>query len=414
MNLFVIVFILLNSILLLFLKKKWAPLPLLCGTCYMPLTQAIEVGPFHFTIIRILIAVGVVRIFKQKEYLKIKKNSIDWALIVWSLWALFSSLFHNDTSSALVFRLGIVYNTLGIYFLLRIFCSSFEDLISLFHIIAIILTPLALLMLYEKLYAYNLFSVLGAKEFPAIREGHVRAQGPFGHSILAGTVGAVCLPMMIGFWSQNKKIAFVGILSCLIIIYASTSSGPILSGLAGICGIFFWAYRKRVKIFKWMILFIYVALDVFMKAPAYFILGKIDITGGSTGWYRARLIQSAFEHLSEWWLGGTDYTRHWMQTAVAWSQNHTDITNQYLEYGVIGGIPLMIIFIIIIYKEFSYIGNIYEKISENEKDLKFITWTMGASLFAHAVTCISVSYFDQSFIFLYMTISIIASMASFD
>jgi len=31
---------------------------------------------------------------------------------------------------------------------------------------------------------------------------------------------------------------------------------------------------------------------------------KIDLTGSSTGWHRAELIDSALRHFNEWWLVG--------------------------------------------------------------------------------------------------------------
>jgi hypothetical protein len=156
----------------------------------------------------------------------------------------------------------------------------------------------------------------------------------------------------------------------------------------------------------------YIALDVVMKDPAYFLIARIDLAGGSTGWYRARLIESAFEHLNEWWLAGTDYTRHWMHVAVTWSPNHTDITNHYLQMGVTGGLPLILLFIAILVKGFSFVGQTLRKPGDLPQENLFIIWAFGASLFAHASTFISVSYFDQSFVFLYLTLAAIGSVQS--
>ena len=72
-------------------------------------------------------------------------------------------------------------------FLLRIFCHSIDDVVRLCRITAVLLVPLAIEMVYEILFSSNLFSVLGGvSEIPAVREGHVRAQGPFAHAILPG------------------------------------------------------------------------------------------------------------------------------------------------------------------------------------------------------------------------------------
>ena len=142
-----------------------------------------------------------------------------------------------------------------------------------------------------------------------------------------------------------------------------------------------------------------MVLDFVMQAPAYYLIGRIDLTGSSTGWHRARLIESAFRHLNEWWLGGTDHTRHWMATGVVWSADHTDITNHYLHMGVIGGLPLMILFILVIAQAFRLIGKELRANSAAPGSSQFFLWTVGATLFTHAVTFISVSYFDQSLVF---------------
>lgn len=375
----------------------------------MTLAQGIDLGPFSFTVLRILIAVAFLRVFLRKERLTGGMNSLDWFMVVWAGWAVANSVFHKEPSAAIIFRLGQVYNICGVYFIFRCFCRSLDDVIRLFIITAIVLVPVALEMGFEKVVGRNLFSALGGvSEFPAIREGKLRAQGPFAHAILAGTVGAVCLPLMIGLRKIKRREASAGIGACIIMVFASASSGPILSALAGIGALFMWHYRAHMRIVRWLAVFGYIGLDMIMKAPAYYIIWRINPLGG-TGYHRAALIESAFNHINEWWLWGTDYTRHWMPTGVTWSPDHVDITNYYLHFGVMGGLPLMLLFIGIIAKGFSFVGQMLRKTSDLPFRFRFMLWALGASLFTHAVTGISVSYFDQSFIFLYMTLAAIGS-----
>lgn len=410
MNGIAITFVVANAIALMFLPRRLAPLPLLVGTCYMTLGQGFEAGPFSFTVIRMLVAAGFLRVLLRGERLQERINGMDWLMLLWAFWALCSSLFHQDVPAALVNRLGLVYNACGIYFLLRIFCQSLDDVAGLCRVTAILLVPLAVEMVYESLTAHNLFSLLGrVPETPVLREGRVRAQGPFAHSILAGTIGAVCLPFVIALWRTRRKEALAGISACLIMIVTSTSSGPILSAVAAVGALFMWRYRRRMRFVLWMSVIGYLCLDAVMKVPAYFLIARIDLAGGSKGWHRTRLIQSAFEHLSEWWAGGTDYTRHWMPTGVSWSPDHTDITNHYLHMGVIGGLPLMLLFIGLLVKGFASVGRIVRQRNDLEPASLFMIWALGSSLFAHAATFLSVAYFDQSFVFLYLTLAIIGS-----
>ena len=69
----------------------------------------------------------------------------------------------------------------------------------------------------------------------------------------------------------------------------------------------------------------------------------------------------------------------------------------------------MLLFIAILVKGFSFVGQVLHKHDGFCQEFDFKVWALGASLFAHAVTLISVSYFDQSFVFLYMILAVIGS-----
>ena len=235
----------------------------------MTLGQGIELGPLHFTVIRMLLAVGFVRVVIRGERLVGRMNGLDMLMVVWAAWALTSSLFYNDIAGALVNRLGLVYNSCGIYFLLRIFCRSLDDVVGLCRVTVILLVPVAVEMLYENLTLHNLFSTLGGvTENPAIREGRVRAQGPFAHAILAGTIGAVCLPLAIALWRQHRKEAVIGIGACSVMIFVAASSGPVVSAIAGIGALVMWRYRLHMRFVRWLVVLGYIGLDIWLcKRP---------------------------------------------------------------------------------------------------------------------------------------------------
>ena len=185
-----------------------------------------------------------------------------------------------------------------------------------------------------------------------------------------------------------------------------------MSVLAGAVALWMWRYRERMALVRKLAILSYILLEIFMKAPAYFVLARMDIIGGSTGWHRAALIETAIEHFNEWWLGGTNFTRHWLPTGVSWSPNHTDITNHYLHLGVIGGLPLIIIFFVVLVKGFSFIGQILRDRTDLPPESQFMVWALGSALFVHATTFISVAYFDQSFVLIYLTLGAIGSLYS--
>lgn len=379
----------------------------------MSMGVGIELGPFHLMSIRLLVVVGILRVIIRGERLSGGMNILDRLMIVWAAWALMSSVFHDNSPGVLVNRLGLVFNACGIYFLLRVFCQSRRDVITLCRLTAIILVPLAIELLLEMVTAYNPFSVFGAvSEAPEIRQGRVRAQGPFAHSILTGTVGAVCLPLMVCLWHHHRKTAVAGMVACIAIVVLSASSGPIMTAAAAIGALLMWRWRDQMRLFRWLAALGYVGLDAVMNAPAYYIIARIDLTGSSTSWHRAALIEAAITHLSEWWFAGTDVTRHWMPYGVVWNENHIDITNYYLRMGVDGGLPLMLLFIAQLAIGFHLVGRALKELPEVSFRSRFMFWALGASLFAHSAACISVSYFDQSVVFIYLTLAAIGSASS--
>jgi hypothetical protein len=138
-----------------------------------------------------------------------------------------------------------------------------------------------------------------------------------------------------------------------------------------------------------------------MKDPVYYLIARLDVSSGSTGWYRAFFIHSAIEHLSEWWLVGTDFTRGWLPRYLGGSDTSADITNHYIQMGVWGGLPLMFLFVGILLAAFSAIGKLLVRRRNDPFREQFLIWTLGSVLFGHAVTFLSVSYFDPPIVFLF-------------
>lgn len=404
LDLIVVIFVALNSLALLFLPRRWAPLPLIVGACYMTRGQALELGVASLTVVRILVAVGFVRVLMRREWILGGFNALDWLIIVWGVWMVASVLFHAVPDSPLVLRVRDLYEAWGLYLLFRVFCRSREDILQLSLILALALVPIALAMIAEKITGMNSFGRFGGvPEWSTVRNGVVRAQGPFAHSILAGSIGGVCLPLVIALWRDRRALSALGVAACLGMVWASGSSGPILTVAAGL-GIFaLWPLRARMRLIRWSAAGLYLGLEFVMNRPAYFIISDVDLMGGSTSWYRAELIRSTFAHLDEWWLVGTDYTRHWMPSGVPASPTQTDITNHFIAMGVIGGLLLMALFIAIFVFAFRQVGRGVRDAEASGQ--AFTCWSVGAALFAHAVTCLSVSYYDHSVMFLYITLA---------
>src|SRR6202044_2560632 len=84
----------------------------------------------------------------------------------------------------------------------------------------------------------------------AARDDRFCAQGPFGHSILAGTFGAIVMPLFVALWWKGRKyrkLAVVGVVSATVIVLSSNSSTPVLGYAAGMVALCMWPIRQRMQ-----------------------------------------------------------------------------------------------------------------------------------------------------------------------
>jgi hypothetical protein len=414
MNPLALIFFLICAGALFAVPRGWAVVPLLIGCTYMTLGQGIEIGPISLPVYRMMLLVGLLRVIAKGEGIAGGMNIVDKMMICWGIWMMFASFFHDPDRAGPVTTAGEVFNLTLIYFLVRIWCSDLEEVSRVIVVVAILLVPIAIEMAFEKATGKNLFSIFGGvPENVVIREGKLRAQGPFRHPILAGTVGATCIPLFIGILRRYKTAAMIGIGAGMVMVFASASSGPVMSFVFACGALICWRCKSWTPKFRLAAVMIYLLLLVVMAKPPYYLIARIDISGGSTGWHRAFLIENTFKHFSEWWLFGTDVTRHWMPLqGIAHDPNHTDITNYYIGFGVAGGLTSMLLVIGMMMVCFRWVGQLVNIFEARGSTNDFLIWCFGASLFSHAATSISVAYFDQSMLFFWLTVAVISSVHS--
>lgn len=405
-----LVFTLLMGFLLLVLPRKYALLPVIALVCYMTMGMRIMVGGLNFPMIRVLLLFGWTRVILRQEYRSIKLNPIDAAVLWWTLASIVTYTLLWRTSGAFVNRLGQAYNAAGFYFLFRSLLRSMDDINRVVKFIAILLVPLAGLIVVEKFTGQNFFAVFGGvPPVTFIRDGVVRCQGPFAHPILAGTFGATLLPLFIGLWGQGRKSKFIllmAIISSATITISSGSSGPALAYLAGILGLGMWYLRKHLRAVRWGLLLTIIALHLVMKAPVWFLMARVDIFSGSTGYHRAYLLDRCIANFSDWWLVGTKSTANW----AGEDAGLFDVTSQYISEAASGGLLTVVLFIMIIVRCFSGIGRaVRASEGSGQRATSWCLWALGAAVFTHVVTFMSVSYFDQNIVNWYLLLAMIST-----
>jgi hypothetical protein len=413
----IFVVIILMGIASIFLPRKYALFPLFLVAAYVTLGQYVVIAGANFTMLRILVVFAFARALIRSDYGSFSPNGLDKAMIAWSVSTIVTYTLLWQEGHAFVNRMGLCFDTVGVYFACRLYILDIDDVSRIFSLCAVLVVPLAVAMLYEYFTGRNLFAVLGGvPALSEIRNGRVRCQGSFRHPILMGTFGATMLPLILSLWWQrgvSKTLVVAGAFSCCIIVACSGSSGAFMATLYGVAGLLFWFLRDNMRTVRWGIVLALVIMQLVMKSPFWYILARLSSLTGGTGWHRAYLIDQAIRYINEWWLVGTRVTAHWMPTGLLIDPTNTDITNQYLLEGVNGGLITMIIFISIIVLGFKYVGKTVRMIDSDDFPVKILVWSMGAALFAHSISFVSVSYFDQIKVFWYFLIAAIAISAEF-
>lgn len=406
-----ILLLFLSALLIIVFDKTRALVVFILVVSLIPSGNAINIGPASFYPMRLLAIFGFIRILIKRELFDLKLNKVDFYVICWSITLLIVGAIQPKLDSSFITRVGEVYTLSFTYFILRSLIKDEKDIEVLMKMVVLIFGVIAVGMFYEKMKGFNLFSYLGGvSPYGLVRDGRLRCQGPFSISILAGTVPATTFSwLLVLLWQKtvNKAVLIAGLFFSLANVSLCASSGPIMSMAFVVVGFSVWPFRRNLKQIRTIVILVLVAMHFMMKTPIWYLISRIDLTGSSTGYHRSLLIDRAIMHFDEWWLWGASYTRHWMPTGVSWSPNQVDITNQYLVYGVNGGLFTMLFFIMIVFSSFGLIGKGLRMVGYEDRKNQFLLWGLGATLFSHAITFLTVSYMDQSVFYFYILLAMI-------
>ena len=404
------------GMLQLVVPRRYALLPIVVAGCYMTAGWVLDLGALNFYLTRVIVLVALARVAVRREFLGFRWSPSDSVLVAWLMIVTFAYVIFDGTNVSLITRLGYAFDAAGTYMLARVYIRSVEDARRLIIFLAVATVPLSVLLAREMMTGRNPFFILGGVgEFSEVRDGRVRAQGPFPHSILAGTFGGALFPLYVGLWLYERRsrlVAALGMTGALVIMYASASSGPLMAFAIGIVGLGCWFLRAYMRQIRWGILLALVTLALIMRRPIWFLIAKIsEMSGHGSGWYRSALIDSAYNNLSQWWLVGTTYTRHWMPTGIAADSDSADIVNEFLAQGVRGGLLAMVLYIWLIVRCFKVIGRAVRNEASNTLQVRLLMWTVGCSLLSFVASFFSVSLFGQMINFWMLFLGLIIGLS---
>jgi hypothetical protein len=397
--------------LILSLRRRAIIAPLLFGLILLPFGQTLVVGGVHLYVFRILILVGILRALASRSA-KLPLfgggyNNLDRLFVTWAVVKALAFILRFGDAGAVVNQAGFFWDTLGAYFLLRFLIQNDEDCVRAIRVLAAVTIVLGITVGFEKLRGMNLYGLLTAAPIiPEVRQGSVRARGPFHHAILAGTFGATLLPLFYWLWKSkvSRGMGLLGMIASTVIVGSSASSTPVSAYMAAIFGIFMWPFRGSMRLVRWAIVAGIVMLNFAMNAPVWWILDHVDLAGGSAGSHRAELIDNFVNHFGDWWLIGTSDN-------AKWGYEMWDISNQYVAEGEVGGLATFVCFLAILYVCFKWVG-MSRRVTARQSRNEWYFWLIGATLFAHVMAFFGISYFDQTRVSWYALLALISSASA--
>jgi hypothetical protein len=408
---------LLVAILVTLLPRRMAMMPILAALCFLPTGQSLQIAGLHFYLFRLALLASLTRVLIRGEVRSIRWCLVD-TLVFWWLMAFvgFGSLSHPGWASFITMA-GTAFDWVSSYIVARSLLRDRNDLLLQIRFLAIMMIPLAAAMIVETVTGKNAFAVLGGVgEIDVLRDGKVRAQGAFQHSILAGTFGVTMLPLMIGLIRmRNSSLRWSGIFgsfSAALIVWAAASSGPFLAALGSIAAMCIWRLRHSLRLVLVGLLLIVLMLQAGMNRPVWWLFDSVSPYTGGSGWHRSYIIDAAIQHWDEWWLIGTPRTVHWGGYPPApGDPNNIDLTNEYIVQGINGGVVTLCLFVAILWTCFKKLGSAFHaKRGSIDFETEWLAWCTGVALLAHCISFFSVAYYDQTIFYFFWLLSAIAGM----
>jgi len=391
----VLVAMLLAIVLFFVLPRKYVIVPVLAAMFLIPFGQQFYVAGIHLFVSRILILVAFARALvskvpKQKSSYAGGWTSIDTAFTYYVVISAAATMVQYPDFGALVNQIGYLWDYLIGYLLLRSLIRDEKDIFLAIKCFAGLMVLLAAAMIVEQMKAVNVFGLLGGvRAVPEVREGKIRSQAVFQHSLTAGTFGATAIPLFCLLWKNGKAklMSAVGLVAATVMTITTQASTSLLTYAAGIVGVLLWPMRKKMKMVRTGLLVVLIGLHLVMKAPVWFLIARIDLTGSSSSYQRAELIDQFVNHFSNWWLIGT-------KDAATWGWDMWDSQNMFVSVGETGGLAAFVFFILVISRSFARLGDTRKRAKDKKQE--WFLWFLGAAMFANVVAFFGVNYYDQS------------------
>ncbi|PKN89241.1 MAG: hypothetical protein CVU51_01325 [Deltaproteobacteria bacterium HGW-Deltaproteobacteria-1] len=409
MNAVIISALLISAVLIFIVPRRYVPIVILASALLLPMGPRINILGFGFTAIRFILLFGWLRLIIKSEYRSIKKfNTIDKTLFIFVITTIVTYTLVYQTIGAFIYRINVAYYVFGTFFLFRFYIIDLDDIERIIKYLLYIVIVIAFFVVIERLSYANYFSIFGGvSPYTIMREGKLRCLGPFSHPITLGSFGAFLMPLAFYMLWKKKgsiKLGLVSLIASIAIVVFSSSSGPFISLVASVIGLFMWPFRKHMRIVRWGLLSSLIGLHIVMKAPVWALIQRVGVFAGSNTYHRYLLVDEFIKTFSDWWLIGVKVVISEGDDIQLW-----DTSNNYVLLGKDGGLASLLLFLIIVALCFRHIGRMLSLASGNVDHQKMF-WIMGVGMFSYLISFFGVSLWDQTIVIWYLVIAMITGL----
>jgi hypothetical protein len=361
----------------------------------IPVAQVVVLAGLHFTVLRILIIAGLVRmgIEKAKSPQDGKFvggfNNMDRVIVLWAISAEVVLTLQWMEMQSLIHNLGDLVDSLGGFLVIRFFIVDRATIRRTIKTLAWICVIQGACMLNEQLNHVNVFGYFGGIPLSiTVRNGQIRSEGVMG-CIYAGAFCGALIPLFLWLFTTGKDRmeACAGLIGATIMVFTSHSSTSLLAFGGSILGLSFWFLRRQMRLIRRALSLTLIGLHLVMKAPVWALIARIDLTGSSSGDHRYKLMDNCIRHFSDWWLLGCKYYNTW-----GWDM--WDLCNQFVVVALTGGLVTLVLYISVFSRSFGAVGRA-RKMIEGHRREEWLLWCLGSALFSTVVAHFGINYMAQ-------------------
>lgn len=385
---------------------------LLALLIFVPIELSVRVGSFSMPWYRIFLFVIAIPVLVRALTGHIKLKSFDRWLIALTVWICFCELLKRGLGG--IQPSGtLIAESLVVYFLARIHFTRIGHFISFASMLFKMCLVAVLISIPETFILKTHFVHDIARQITGYyydvqtetRLGFLRGASFFEHPILYGLFCSFTFGIV---WSSTKsslKRKFRSVV-LLVGVITSLSSAPILTMIIQITLIvaerITQKIRHRVKIVLAFSAFTYVFLSVFSNRGPIGIIATSLALNPQTGYFRILIWENAIDDVLRSPIVGIipgEWTRpHWMPVSI---------DNHWLLLALIGGIPSVIMFAVVI----GLIWSALYKKSDLPSEVARLRFGWSITIFAFLLGGSTVAYYGKVEPFVYLIIGYGAALS---